>query len=43
MVSIRGTIFTDRHHARPAEFWLLRTAWRRHGLLDPDAIPGPAG
>jgi hypothetical protein len=28
---------------RPAEFWLLRTAWRRHGLLDPNASPGPAG
>ena len=25
------------------EFWLLRVAWRQHGLLDPNAIPGPAG
>jgi REP element-mobilizing transposase RayT len=28
---------------RPAEFWLLRSAWQRHGLLDPNAVPGPAG
>jgi REP-associated tyrosine transposase len=23
--------------------WLLRVGWRRHGLLDVDAIPGPSG
>lgn len=23
--------------------WLLRVGWRRHGLLDPSEIPGPAG
>ena len=28
---------------RPPEFWVLRAGWRRHGLLDPNAIPGPAG
>jgi putative transposase len=28
---------------RPAEFWLLRTAWKTHGSLDPNAVPGPAG
>jgi REP element-mobilizing transposase RayT len=25
------------------EFWLLRTAWRRYGPLDPNAVPGPGG
>jgi REP element-mobilizing transposase RayT len=29
--------------SRPAEFYLLRAAWRRYGLLDPNAVPGPAG
>jgi len=24
----------------PARTWLLRTGWRRHGLIDPDEIPG---
>jgi REP element-mobilizing transposase RayT len=28
---------------QPAEFYLLRSAWRRHGPLDPNTIPGPAG
>ena len=28
---------------REAEFWLLRSAWRRYGPIDPNAIPGPAG
>jgi REP element-mobilizing transposase RayT len=23
--------------------WLLRVGWRRHGLLDPSEVPGPAG
>jgi REP element-mobilizing transposase RayT len=23
--------------------WLLRVGWRRHGLLDPDAVPGRRG
>jgi REP element-mobilizing transposase RayT len=25
----------------PARSWLLRIGWRRHGLLDPDEVPGP--
>jgi putative transposase len=24
-----------------ARTWLLRVGWRRHGLLDPDEVPGP--
>jgi len=24
----------------PAHTWLLRTGWRRHGLIDPDEVPG---
>ena len=24
----------------PARTWLLKTGWRRHGLIDPDEIPG---
>jgi REP element-mobilizing transposase RayT len=27
----------------PPQFHLLRTGWRRAGMLDPAAIPGPAG
>ena len=34
---------TEPGITKPAEFWLLRSAWRRHGPLDPNAIPGPAG
>jgi putative transposase len=37
-------------HAPPANpavaaphTWLLRVGWRRHGLLDPDAVPGRRG
>jgi hypothetical protein len=26
----------------PASTWLLRTGWRRHGLVDPQEIPGGA-
>ena len=26
---------------RAARTWLLTTGWRRHGLLDPEATPGP--
>jgi REP element-mobilizing transposase RayT len=26
-----------------AATWLLRVGWRRHGAIDVDAIPGPAG
>jgi hypothetical protein len=33
-------VLNTRKHA--AE-WLLRTAWQRHGPLDPNAVPGPAG
>jgi hypothetical protein len=25
-----------------ARTWLLRTGWRRHGLIDPTTIPGTA-
>ncbi len=25
-----------------ARTWLLRTGWRRHGLIDPREVPGPA-
>jgi len=28
---------------RAARTWLLTTGWRRHGLLDPGATPGPRG
>ncbi len=26
-----------------ARTWLLRRGWRRHGLIDPAEVPGPAG
>ncbi|HVY45920.1 MAG TPA: hypothetical protein VHB21_08580, partial [Minicystis sp.] len=25
----------------PAETWLLRVGWRRHGRIDPAEVPGP--
>jgi putative transposase len=25
----------------PASFWLLSVGWTRHGLIDPDEVPGP--
>jgi REP element-mobilizing transposase RayT len=25
----------------PARFWLLSEGWMRHGLIDPDEVPGP--
>jgi REP element-mobilizing transposase RayT len=28
---------------RPAEFYLLTRGWKRHGPLDPNAVPGPSG
>jgi REP element-mobilizing transposase RayT len=31
---------TEPGITQPAEFWLLRTAWRRYGPLDPNAVPG---
>lgn len=37
-------IDTPHRHAdygtSPAQSWLLRVGWRRHGLIDPDDIPG---
>lgn len=40
-----GRIRTDRRLVgeevtAPAETWLLRVGWRRHGLLSPDLVPG---
>jgi REP element-mobilizing transposase RayT len=32
---------TSREVARPRT-WLLRVGWRRHGLVDPAELPGPA-
>jgi REP element-mobilizing transposase RayT len=26
-----------------AKFWLLSTGWTRHGLIDPEEVPGPQG
>ena len=34
---------TEPGITRAAEFWLLRTAWRRYGPLDANVVPGPAG
>jgi REP element-mobilizing transposase RayT len=31
-----------REVARPRT-WLLRVGWRRHGLVDPEEVPGPVG
>jgi hypothetical protein len=33
----RATVVTP---VAPARTWLLSTGWRRHGLIDPDEIPG---
>jgi len=33
----RTTVVTP---VAPARTWLLTTGWRRHGLIDPDEIPG---
>ena len=33
----------DRPAVARARTWLLRSGWRRHGLLDPGDVPGPAG
>jgi hypothetical protein len=32
--------FANRPVARQLS-WLLRSGWRRHGLIDPDEVPGP--
>jgi putative transposase len=35
---------SEAERAKPvarAHTWLLRTGWRRHGLLDPAGVPGP--
>jgi hypothetical protein len=29
----------DRPAVAPAQTWLLRTGWRRHGLIRPDEVP----
>ena len=31
----------DAPPVAPPRFWLLKTGWRRHGLLDPREVPGP--
>lgn len=31
-----------RHPVARARTWLLRVGWRRHGLIDPGDVPGPA-
>ena len=33
----------DRPTVARARTWLLQSGWRRHGLLDPAGVPGPAG
>jgi hypothetical protein len=30
----------DTREVAPARTWLLRTGWRRHGLIDPAEVPG---
>jgi REP element-mobilizing transposase RayT len=30
----------DTREIAPAQTWLLRTGWRRHGLIDPAEVPG---
>ena len=30
----------DRPAAARPRFWLVRTGWRKHGLIDPRAVPG---
>jgi hypothetical protein len=32
-----------RRSVAAAHTWLLKSGWRRHGLIDQHAIPGPAG
>jgi hypothetical protein len=39
--TITGAGATEAGITVPAEFYLLTTGWRRHGLLDPNEIPGP--
>jgi len=33
----------EAREVAPARTWLLRTGWRRHGLIDPTELPGRAG
>ena len=39
----RQPLTEDRPAVARARTWLLTSGWRRHGLLDPGDVPGPAG
>jgi hypothetical protein len=35
-----GRLAADSAPVAPPRTWLLRVGWRRHGLVDPDEVPG---
>lgn len=41
VATITGDGATKPGITRAPAFWLLRSAWRRYGPVDPDEVPGP--